>query len=462
MDRKHRLLFLRAINGGCSPAKTSGMPRQSRISRLSTTLLSALFLLLLVASPNAASAQKDEAVYAAGEKLFKGNCGSCHKVDGDMTGPWIKDAKARWEGKGDIYEWVRNSVKYAATGNSKAQEMINWSGTVMTSQALKNDEIDAVFHYVDNWAPPIDQVAKGPEQPVEPGSNSLLIWLIILGILFAIVAMSVGGVKRQLDSALSEQQGKGPLPDQTMWQRFYDWCGNHKYWASVIGIFLFCFLVTKAYIWAMNIAVYGGEDVEHYHPSQPIAFNHTLHAGSAKDRNLEINCQYCHSSAEKSKHAGIPSTNVCMNCHKAVNKGRTEEGTADIQKIYAAVGWDGKEYTGEEKPIVWNKVHNLPDHVYFSHAQHVAVGKLECQECHGPIDKEMKEAEQWAPLTMAWCIDCHNQKEIKLDGNGGYYDEIKHRLYGTDLGHKELKEYLEDGKITVKELGGWECAKCHY
>ena len=92
------------------------------------------------------------------------------------------------------------------------------------------------------------------------------------------------------------------------------------------------------------------------------------------------------------------------------------------------------------------------------------MAKLECQECHGPIDTEMTVAEQWAPLTMGWCIDCHNQKEVKLAGtDNGYYQEVHRRLVENEkLGHRELKKYLEDEKITVKELGGWECAKCHY
>jgi hypothetical protein len=223
------------------------------------------------------------------------------------------------------------------------------------------------------------------------------------------------------------------------------------------------FIVLKLWDAAWVIGVYGGDEVEHYKPEQPILFNHTLHAGKVEAGNLAINCQYCHSSAEKSKHAGIPSTNICMNCHTAVEEGRSPEGTKEIAKIYAAVGWDPatKQYTGKTEPVKWVKVHNLPDHAYFNHAQHVAVGKIECQECHGPIDEKMDVAEQWAPLTMGWCIDCHNQKEVKMAGNG-YYDEVMARLNETDLGHSELKKYLEDDKISVKELGGWECAKCHY
>jgi hypothetical protein len=149
-----------------------------------------------------------------------------------------------------------------------------------------------------------------------------------------------------------------------------------------------------------------------------------------------------------------------MNCHKAVSEGK-KTGTAEIKKIYDAVGWDGKAYTGVQNPIKWVKVHNLPDHVSFSHATHVSIGKIECQKCHGPIDTEMDVAEQWAPLTMGWCIQCHAETEVQMAGNG-YYDEIHRRLEESPMGQRELQKYLEDEKITVKELGGWECAKCHY
>jgi hypothetical protein len=229
--------------------------------------------------------------------------------------------------------------------------------------------------------------------------------------------------------------------------------------ASFLGLILVVWLVVEAWGALWVIGVYGGPEVEHYRPEQPIAFDHSLHAG--KD-NLAIDCQYCHSGASKSRHAGIPSANVCMNCHKAVDSG-TKTGTKEIAKIYAAVGWDPttQSYTGKEEPIRWVKVHNLPDHAYFNHAQHVAVAGLECQDCHGPIDTEMTVAEQWAPLTMGWCIDCHTEREVKMAGNG-YYDEVMARLMETDKGHSELKKYLQDGKITVRELGGLECAKCHY
>lgn len=436
------------------------MPRLARISERTTGLFNLSLALFLFLFATAAFAQPD------GKKLFTGNCASCHKPDKDMTGPALKGAKARWEGKGDIYAWVKNSGAYLKTGNAYANELFaKWKNSPMSPQALTNEEIDAIFAYVEAYAPPAPPTGTTPDGTTvvteEPGNN--WIWLVVLALLFLVVGLSLAGVKRSLNNAVREAEGQEPEADLPRIQRFRKWAWEHKVFMSFAGLFVFVWLILLAWDAAWVIGVYGGEEVEHYKPEQPIAFNHTLHAGKADKGNLAINCQYCHSSVEKSKHAGIPSANVCMNCHKAVSEGR-KTGTAEIAKIYAAVGWDPakQEYTGKEEPIRWVKVHNLPDHAFFSHAQHVAVGKLECQECHGPIDEKMDVAEQWAPLTMGWCVQCHTEKEVKMAGNG-YYDEVMTRLNEDEkLGHRELKQYLKDGKITVRELGGLECAKCHY
>jgi mono/diheme cytochrome c family protein len=379
-------------------------------------------------------------LYSAGEKVFKGNCASCHKPDKDMTGPALKGAKARWEGKGDIHAWIKNSQGYLkSSGNPYATELFaKWNKSVMTPNAISDADIDAVLYYVDNFVAP-----AGPKPPTETatadkGSSSSWQWLLVVALLLLIVVLSLGGVKLQLGNALREREGQAPEPERSVWGNITHWAWNNKGWASVLGLFIVVWLVLLAWDWAFTIGVYGGDEVAH-----------------------------CHSGAEKSKHAGIPSASVCMNCHKAVDQGPTT-GTAEIAKIYAAVGWDAekKVYTGKETPIKWVKVHNLPDHVYFSHAQHVAVGKIECQKCHGPVDEKMDVAEQWAPLTMGWCIQCHNETEVPgMAANApanGYYEEIHRRLTETPMGNKELQKYLEDEKITVRELGGWECAKCHY
>lgn len=443
------------------------MPLPSRISTSFTRLLHASFGFLLLLATTASYGQADKALYGKGEKLFKQNCASCHKPDAKMTGPAIKGAKERWaKSGGDIYAWVKNSTAYLKTGDSYANNLFKeYAGSVMTPNAVSNEEIDAILYYADNFVP----VVKGPGPGTSPvpdrkmGDDTPWQWLIIVVLLLLVVVLSLGGVKNQLTNAQREREGKEPVPMRSIWGNIAHWAGNNKSWASVIGLFLFCWLIVAAWDWAFNIGVYGGEEVAHYKPEQPIAFNHTLHAGK-----MAINCQYCHSTAEKSKHASIPSANVCMNCHKAVSSGTTT-GTTEIAKIYEAVGWDpdAQKYTGKESPIKWVKVHNLPDHVAFSHATHVAVGKIECQKCHGPVDTQMDVAEQWSPLTMGWCIQCHNETEVSqmassAAGSNGYYDEIHRRLTETPMGNRELQKYLEDEKITVKELGGWECAKCHY
>lgn len=439
-----------------------GMPLVARILERSTGLLYATLALFLLLAWTPVQAQTgDAATYSAGEKLFKGNCASCHKPTKPMTGPAIQGARARWEGKGDIHAWVKNSQAVVKSGNAYAVEIFNeWNKSVMTPNALSDEEIDAILYFADNYKEPEgDTPPPPPTEGGGGGGGSNWPWLVVIALLLAIVALSLGGARRDLTNAVREAEGKEPMPDRTRWQRFTDWAGENKVFASILGLFIVVWIVLKLWDAAWVVGVYGGDEVAHYKPEQPIKFDHTLHAGAD---NLAINCQYCHSGAEKSKHAGIPSTNVCMNCHKSVDTGK-KTGTAEIAKIYAAVGWDPatQSYTGKEEPIRWVKVHNLPDHVFFSHAQHVAVGQLECQECHGPVDTEMDVVEQWSPLTMGWCIDCHGDKEVKMAGNG-YYDEVMARLEETDLGHEQLRKYLEDEKITVEELGGWECAKCHY
>lgn len=421
--------------------------------------LSALAAFLLTAP--SASAQVDQAQYDNGEKLFKANCAACHKPDKDMTGPMLKGSKALWEGKGDIHEWVKNSQGYIKSGNEYAKQLFeDHNKIVMPPQAVSNEDIDAILYYSDNYGPPATAKPQA-EAPAEKAPSSNWEWLLITGLLLLVVLLSLGGVRHQLSNAVREKEGLAPAPALGTWGRIRRWAGRNKGWASVVVLLLFVWACVLLWNFLFRIGVYGGDTVVHYKPTQPILYDHSVHAG--KD-NLAINCQYCHSGAEKSRHAGIPSANVCMNCHKAVSEG-PKTGTAEIAKIYAAVGWDPATmtYTGHEKPIVWNKVHNLPDHVYFNHSQHVAVGKIECQKCHGPVDTEMDQAEQWAPLTMAWCLDCHNTTEVKVAGSdNGYYKEIHRRLAQTPMGQRELRKYLEDEKITVRELGGFECAKCHY
>ena len=206
-----------------------------------------------------------------------------------------------------------------------------------------------------------------------------------------------------------------------------------------------------AYGWMMQIGVDQG-----YEPVQPIHYSHRIHAGENG-----IDCKYCHSAARVSKHSNIPSLNVCMNCHKNISEvaetTATEEYSkefydGEIAKLYDAVGWDKdvQSYTGKTKPVKWVRIHNLPDHVYFNHSQHVTVAGVECQTCHGPVE-EMEIMRQHSPLTMGWCINCHRETNVKVEDNA-YYTKI----------HEELSKKYGVKQLTAAQMGGLECGKCHY
>lgn len=130
-----------------------------------------------------------------------------------------------------------------------------------------------------------------------------------------------------------------------------------------------------------------------YAPDQPVKFSHKLHAG-----DLKMDCQYCHFGADRSRHAGVPPTELCLNCHKHVKKNSPE-----IRKIQEAVD------SGEN--IQWVKVNHFPDFAYFNHSQHVNVAGLKCQKCHGEVEK-MEIYHQEEKLAMGWCINCHRENKI--------------------------------------------------
>jgi len=177
---------------------------------------------------------------------------------------------------------------------------------------------------------------------------------------------------------------------------------------------------------------------QYYQPDQPVWFSHKVHAGQN-----QIDCKYCHFTADNSMHAGIPPVETCLNCHNQVKEGK-KTGTVEIDKIHAAFE--------NNEPIEWIKVYNLPDHVYFNHAQHVNVGKLDCARCHGDVEK-MDEIIQIPDLSMGWCIECHRTESVQFATNK-FYEQ-----------YKELHSKFKEGEmpnVTVQNIGGDECAKCHY
>lgn len=424
-------------------------------------------LLFLVLISFSATSQPD------GKALFKQNCASCHHPVKNLTGPGLQGAKAKWEAAGDdIYAWVKNPQAQYDAG-VKSALAINYMVGGMPGQNVNNEEIDAILKYVDEWTAPVT-VAGPTDVPVGPATesnNTWLMWLIIGGILSMLV-VALWGVRKQLYYAVRERnQGEEIDEDEeSVAKEVKGWMGRNLKLVSVLGFVLTC-----------TLAYYGAEELykvglvpENYNPEQPIEFNHSIHAGTN-----EIDCQYCHNSAAKSKSAGIPTVNVCMNCHKGIQEGTDEKGTREIAKIHAAAGYDVEKraYTGKTEPVKWVKVHNMPDHVYFNHAQHVTVGKIECENCHGDVKtyktgkvsgtetinnlklEGKKIVKLTKPLlTMGWCIECHNTAEVST-ADSKYYDDIHERLKSD----KELyKSVMEDGKVKVKELGGWECSKCHY
>ena len=415
---------------------------------------------------------------AKGEKLFKGNCASCHFVDSDMTGPALKGARERWIEKSSeemFYEWIRNSQAVIDGGDAYANELKAKWGTVMTPQALSNEQIDDLFEYVETYVP---AEPTGPTDPVaavegEEESSNLIWW--ILAALFFIVAVSAGSARGSLKKLSDEQDGVKSTSDETLMQSLQRWAWDNRGWVGFSSLVVTILILAYGMVGLMDIGVF-----EDYKPEQPIAYSHELHAGK-----LGIDCKYCHNSVMKSRHAGIPTVNVCMNCHKTVTEGSTT-GTEEIAKIHEAAGYDSdtKSYTGKTKPIKWVKVHNLPDHVYFNHSQHVNVGGLDCKNCHGNMKKETvarvmtiedlnnvgvtdedydeNTVKFTKPtLTMGWCIECHRQSNIDIANapEGSYYNMIHTRLMNDQ---RTYRGYLEDDAVSVAELGGLECAKCHY
>ena len=432
-----------------------------------------------------------------GAGLFNANCAACHRIDNEvLAAPGLGGMKERWAKVPEerLILWIQNPQAAHATGESYIKGLVEryvptygW----MQAQAVSEAEIVDILAYVQ--AGPVDD-PKGPEdngcttidQDVENESNTTtLVWFLILLVVFLLVAMAATGVGRSLNNALRVEDGKEPEAPQTYLQSVKSWAWNNIAFVSILSLVVVGYLVTIGYQALMGVGVYEG-----YQPDQPIKFSHSVHVCEN-----EVDCQYCHSTLKKSKHASIPSTNVCMNCHKGIKKG-PRYGEEEIGKIYAAIGFDaatGTYIDGEGNngykspqdsykgdPIKWVKVHNLPDHVYFNHQQHVAVGGLICQNCHGdverytvgriaPVDEVAALKEKYPEiiqlskptLTMGWCIECHNKAEIDL-ASTDYYEEIHNRMKDDLRGNMEYREIMEDGEVTVKELGGWECAKCHY
>ena len=424
----------------------------SRYRKIFNRIFTSLFFVALLFLNNKSFA-------ADGEALFKANCGSCHKPDKDFTGPALQGWKSRVPNVEWVYKWVSNSTDLRQTDPYAKQLFGKWN-SVMTAfgSQLKKEDIDAILKYVDDYKPPV------PPTPVDgqpQGSDDSLLFGI-LTLVLALIAFILLQVNSNLRKLSDEKEGvlrPEPVP-------------LYKNKTYLMAGILLLFAVGGYY--TINGAIGLGRQ-QNYQPEQPIFYSHKVHAGTN-----QISCLYCHGGAQDSKSAGIPAVNVCMNCHKAIDKyegkeklvrdnGNAVDGTAEIQKLYAYAGWNTatKKYNEDRngdgisdgaRPIEWTRIHNLPDHVYFNHSQHIKVGKQQCQTCHGNI-QAMPEVYQFAELSMGWCINCH--RETKVD----FYDKENktgNKFYSIyEKFHNDLKNHKMDS-VTVEKIGGTECQKCHY
>ncbi len=387
-------------------------------------------------------------------KLFKANCASCHKpTDQKLIGPGLKGVRSRWPDEAKLISWIKNSTAFLATGDAYANKLFEQYGkSVMPAQNLSDAEIIALIDWTDKGgdAPAstttTDDKALSTAPTAETSSDTYAFILLGVGIILLVLVSVLGSVKGSLESLVNEKKGLivEPKPVRTPVENFKHWASGNKKLVAIISLLLIVWVAKQGWDGLLGIGVFQG-----YAPEQPIKFSHKLHAG-----DNQIACVYCHSGVEKSKHANIPSANVCMNCHMYIQEGPTY-GKEEIGKIYAALDYnpETRTYGKNQKPIQWIRVHSLPDHAYFNHSQHVAVGKIECTECHGPIDS-MEVVQQYSPLTMGWCIDCHRKTEVDYKDNK-YYEEL-HKKFVND------PSYKKGDKFTIGSIGGLECSKCHY
>jgi cytochrome c2 len=407
--------------------------------KLSTFMM--LFFLLLgtqVFAANPEVSDSEEAI-SAGKSIFNANCRTCHRLDQNYVGPALRGVSDRHS-----IEWtsnfIRNSQALIASGDAEAVAIYNeYNQLAMPAhEFLSDDDVMNLLAYIEYGDKPDAAAAAATEGGVAVGGGGtgipseyltiiLGVLVVVLLLILVVLGLIISVLTKYLKTQSLEEDDKEFLNQKFEFKKLL----RSDAFLVIITALSIAFVAKTALDELYTIGVQQG-----YAPKQPIAFSHQLHAGT-----YEMECQYCHTGVEIGKSANIPSANICMNCHMHIqNLGGKEGVSPEIAKIYAAVD--------NNQPIEWVRVHNLPDLSYFNHAQHVAVGGLECQTCHGPIE-EMEVVYQHSSLTMGWCIDCHRQTDIRSDGNE-YYDKL------VQL-HSDSKNSLK-----VKDIGGLECAKCHY
>ena len=417
--------------------------------------ISALFLFISFLFGSSLKAQD-------GKALFQLNCASCHSIHKDGTGPALANVESRWPNKDLLKLWIRNWNKAVATGDPYSQQMAASRPAVMNPfDHLGDKEIESILEYISKVPPPPPPggtpgsgTGDGNSSTTYSESDNAILYGV-LTLILAVIAFIMLQVNSNLKKLVDDKEhipSHEPIP-------FYR---NKSY---IVLLTLILFVVGGFY--AVKGAIGLGREKD-YQPEQPIYYSHKVHVGQN-----QISCLYCHSSALESKHATIPSVNICMNCHMNITEytgeqlyredGSEVSGTAEIKKLHEYAGftpgqtaetWD----PSKGKPIPWIQIHNLPDHVYFNHSQHTKAGKVQCQTCHGEI-QNMGEVKQFSELSMGWCINCH--RESKVDFGGGSNNEGNKFYSIYEKYHNEIKAGKRDS-VTVNEMGGLECQKCHY
>lgn len=419
-----------------------------------------------------------------GEKLFKANCTACHALDKQLVGPALGGIveKLKTEENLDtdwLHKWIKDNKALRASGDKYANAIFEkFNKTEMqVFPNLSDKDIDDILEYTTN--PPAPEPEKTAEAvPADASANASggmdkTTSRIIIASLLSIAGLLVWLLLKIRQLVKLSQSDELSELNETRVNSLADIYKNYSAVGKVLVALLAIFAFYGVWNWIMWIGVYKG-----YKPEQPIYFSHKIHAGENK-----IDCQVCHTGAKYGKVSEIPSMNVCMNCHRNISEynGKYMEPGKDkafydgeIQKIYAATGWDpaSQQYTGKTKPVEWVRIHNMPDFVYFNHSQHVVAGEqaiinsfnkknpdnqidVVCKACHGKVDT-MNVVQMANDFTMGWCIECHRTTEV--DMSNGY-----NQAYFKGLHDKLKKQYPKsEGKITVDAIGGLECGKCHY
>lgn len=437
-----------------------------------------------------------------GYDLFNTHCTACHQIDGQLIGPEMRNVVSRLQeeqglGTDWLHLWIKDNKALRESGDRYANEVYakynNQEMLAFTS--LSDSDIDDILAYTSDPEggqqafEDAKKAAEAANAPAKSDGGSANTGVIAVG--FVVLAALLLWILLRVNALVSATRA-GSLTEATLNKAvsFNEMVQKYKP-VGLAGLGLLGLIVLYAVYWGlMGIGVDKG-----YEPEQPIYFSHKVHADIQG-----IDCQYCHSSAKYGKVSGIPSTNVCMNCHKTikeyrgdyfeeelVNSGKFASAddvkkfyTGEIQKMYKAIGWNPEtnKYEGNQKPIEWVRIHNMPDFVYFSHAQHVVAGEKAilkaiqegtipnakelnlsadsqvCFACHGQVN-QMNEVKMANDFTMGWCIECHRTTEV--DMNNEYNKE-----YYAELHEKLKKQYGDATKITVDAIGGLECGKCHY